>query len=57
MDSPVNSFLRYVLGFLLFISISFGVTFGVNAIATKQNAAAQQASALQALLKAGEGAR
>jgi len=50
MESPVNSFLRYVLGFLLFISISFGVTFGVNALATRQTAAAQQAAALQALI-------
>lgn len=51
MESPVNSFLHYVLGFLLFITISFGVTFGVNTISARQTAAAQQAAALNALLE------
>ena len=50
MESPINSFLRYVLGFLLFISVSFGVTFSVNAISARQTAAAQQAAALSALI-------
>lgn len=50
MASAVDSFFRFSLGFLLFIGLSFGVTFGVNAIAAQQTAAAQQAAALRALL-------
>ncbi|MBI5470247.1 hypothetical protein HY968_02900 [Candidatus Kaiserbacteria bacterium] len=50
-EKSVNSFLRFTLGFLGFIGISFGITFGVNSYTTQQTAAANQAAALQALLK------
>lgn len=50
MASAVDSFFRFTLGFMLFIALSFGVTFGVNAVAAKQDAAAQQAAALRALI-------
>jgi hypothetical protein len=46
--------LRFVLGFFVFIGVSFGVTVGVNAYTAKQTAAASQASALRALLGTGE---
>ena len=49
--SPVNSFLRFFLGFMLFISISFGVTLAVNAYSAQQTASAQSAAALQAMLQ------
>ena len=49
-DSPVGNFLRFFLGFMLFISISFGVTFAVNSYSTQQAVEQQAAAALQAML-------
>lgn len=49
-EGPVGSFLRFFLGFMLFISISFGVTIAVNVYASKQGAEQQTAAALQAML-------
>lgn len=49
-QSPVGNFLRFFLGFMLFISVSFGVTFAVNTLAEKQSAEQQTAAALQAML-------
>ena len=49
-EKSVNSFLRFTLGFLGFLGISFGITFGVNTYTTQQTAAANQAAALQALM-------
>ena len=49
-SSPTESFFKFVFGFLLFISVSFGVTFAVNEYTVQQTAAANQASALRALL-------
>jgi hypothetical protein len=49
-EKSVNSFLRFTLGFLGFIGISFGVTFAVNSYSVQQTAAANQASALKALI-------
>jgi len=51
MSSPVGSFLRFFLGFMLFISVSFGVTFAVNTLATDQAGEQQTATAIQAMLK------
>ena len=51
MDSPVNSFLRFVIGFSVFISVSFGVTYAVQAAAVQKDKAAQSAAALQAMLE------
>lgn len=52
--SGFDSFFRFVLTFVLFIGISFGVTIGVNAYAAQQQAAAEQATALRALIGQGK---
>ncbi len=48
--TPVGSFTRFLVGFLTFISVSLGVTVGVNAYATGQDAEHQAAAALSAML-------
>jgi hypothetical protein len=49
-ESAANSFLKFLFGFLIFISVSFGVTFTVNKLAMAkdlaQAAAAARASTL-----------
>jgi len=52
--SPVGSFTRFLFGFTLLISISFGVTYAVQKYATGQDAAKQQAAAVAAMLKQGK---
>ncbi|MBV9159643.1 MAG: hypothetical protein JO019_03555 [Candidatus Kaiserbacteria bacterium] len=47
--SPVSSFFRFLLGFLTFISVSFGVTYGVNVMAQAKDAA-QHAAAAKAIM-------
>ena len=49
-QSPTESFLKFTFGFLMFISLSFGITFAVNTYTTQQTAAANQAAALRALI-------
>lgn len=53
-ETPVGSFVQSVLGFLLFISVSLGITYLVNSYATTREQAiaeeAFQAAALQGLL-------
>ena len=49
--NSVNSFLRFFTGFMLFISLSFGITLAVNSYTTKQDQEKQTAAALQAMLK------
>lgn len=46
----MDSFFKFLLGFLIFIGVSFGVTFGVSYYAKQQDAAVQQAAALKAML-------
>jgi hypothetical protein len=48
--TPVQSFLRFLFGFFLFIGLSLSLTVAVNTYTTQQMAAAQQAAALNALL-------
>lgn len=48
--TALDSFLRFVLGFFVFIGVSFGVTYGVATYTSQQAAAANQATALKALL-------
>ena len=48
-QSPTGSFLRFTIGFLVFISVSFAVTFGVNTYTTNQAKAAAAAAAHEAL--------
>jgi hypothetical protein len=49
--APLGSFFRFVIGFMLLISISFGVTYAVQKYAISQQAQQQTAAALQAMLK------
>ncbi|MFA7310062.1 MAG: hypothetical protein WC050_04110 [Candidatus Paceibacterota bacterium] len=48
---PVSSFVKFSLGFLVFLSVSFGVTIAVNTYASGQTQEQQTASALAAMLK------
>jgi len=50
--NPTGSFLRFVIGFLTLISVSFVVTFTVNKYATAQESSRQAAAAIQAMLDA-----
>lgn len=50
-QAPVGSFVRFLVGFLTFISVSFGVTIAVNVYASTQDAESQAAAALSAMLK------
>ena len=47
--SPTTSFLRFLTGFMVFISLSFGITFAVNSYTVAQ-AKAQAATAAEAAL-------
>jgi hypothetical protein len=49
--TPVGSFVRFLVGFLTFVTVSFGVTVGVNAYASGQSAQQQAAAAFSAMLK------
>jgi len=48
-ETPAVSFMHFLMGFLIFISLSVGLTIWVNSYTTKQ-AARQQAAAAKALL-------
>ncbi len=50
MPAPVSSFLRFVVGFSVFLTVSFGVTYTVNTISVKQEQERQTAAALKAML-------
>lgn len=50
MQSPLQSFLRFTIGFMVFLSVSFGVTFAVNTISTAQEKERQTASAYEAMV-------
>ena len=52
--SPVGSFAKFTIGFLIFISVSLGVTIAVNSYTEGQGEAQQTASAFQALLQQGK---
>lgn len=45
-----NSFFRFTLGFTLFIALSFGITYGVNTLALKQEKEQQTAAAFQVMV-------
>ena len=49
--NPTGSFLKFVLGFVTFIGLSFVVTFSVNTYTNSHDAAKQTASAIQAMLE------
>jgi len=48
--SPFGSFAKFTIGFLVFISISLGITIVVNSYENSQQKADQTASAIQAML-------
>ena len=48
--APVGSFVRFTVGFLTFITVSFGVTIAVNTYAMHQDAQRQTASAFEAMI-------
>lgn len=50
-QTPLGSFTRFLFGFTLLISISFGVTFAVQKYATGQDAQKQQAAAAAVMVK------
>ena len=49
--SSVGSFFKFTLGFLVFISVSFGVTFAVNSMAQAKDASQAAAAAITHMLK------
>ena len=48
--APFESFLRFVIGFTVFISVSFGVTYAVNSYTVAQQQEEQTAAAFQAMV-------
>jgi hypothetical protein len=48
--APVGSFVRFLVGFVTFIGVSFGVTVAVNTYAIAKQNSQQQAAAFQALI-------
>lgn len=51
MESPVGSFLRFVVGFSVFISVSFGVTYAVSTYTAMQEQEKQTAAAFEAMVE------
>ncbi len=49
--APLESFLKFVAGFTVFISVSFGVTYLVSLAEEKEAKEAQTAAALEAMLR------
>lgn len=49
--SPTGSFLRFVIGFFVFISVFFGVTIAVQRVSDNEQAAQQAAAAEAEMLK------
>lgn len=52
--SPVSSFVRNLIGFGVFLGVSFGVTYAVNVIAAQQDAEKQVAAAAAKMLELAE---
>lgn len=48
-NSPTSSFFRFTLGFLTFISLSFGLTYAVNTYTIMQEREQATAAAIQAM--------
>ena len=51
MKSPAGSFFKFTIGFLTFISVSFGITFAVSTYEMSQSAERQAAAAIAAMLE------
>lgn len=50
MAASASSFVRFVVGFCTFISLSFGVTYVANVYAIKKDLASEQAAAAAVLM-------
>ena len=48
--APVGSFVRFLVGFLTFISVSLGITVAVNSYTISKEKASQQAAAFKAVI-------
>lgn len=51
--SPAGSFVRFLTGFLTLITMSFGLTYAVNAYSTAKNAEQSAAAAKAKMLQYG----
>ncbi|HUO56371.1 MAG TPA: hypothetical protein VMU27_02985 [Candidatus Paceibacterota bacterium] len=49
--SPVGTFLKFIGGFFLFLSLSFGLTIAVSSYAKAQDAQQAAAAAISLMLK------
>ena len=56
MVAPAASFVRFVVGFCAFISVSFGVTYVANVYAVQKDLAEEQAAAVAEMLGEERGA-
>lgn len=52
--APVSSFVRALVGFLTFISVSFGVTYAVNTYASGQSQEQAASAAVARMLATGQ---
>lgn len=50
MQSAAGSFAKFTIGFLVFISLSLGLTVGVEKFAKQKDKAEMEAAALRAML-------
>ncbi len=48
--APLNSFLKFAIGFMVFVSLSLGLTFAVSSYTASRDEAQQTAATLHALL-------
>ena len=49
--SPVSSFTRNLIGFAVFLGVSFGVTYGVNTMTAQESQEEQVAAAAARMLQ------
>jgi hypothetical protein len=52
--TPAGSFIKFLTGFLTLITLSFGLTYAVNAYTNRRNLEAASAAATQKLLQTPE---
>ena len=52
--SPVGSFTKFTVGFLVFIALGLGITIAVNVYTGEQDQQHQTAAAIQAMLQQGK---
>ena len=52
--NPAGSFFRFLLGFLIFISLSFAITYAVNTYTIAQEEHEQTAAAFEAMVESSD---